>query len=76
MPGTSPRMRGKQEQMNAATSAMGNIPAHAGKTLVRTFSYLGLAEHPRACGENMQEGIRRKLPYGTSPRMRGKRHGG
>ena len=32
MPGTSPRMRGKQEQMNAATSAMGNIPAHAGKT--------------------------------------------
>ena len=50
--GTSPRMRGKQGSSCATPCAAGNIPAHAGKTLLLGQETARAAEHPRVCGEN------------------------
>ena len=52
--GTSPRMRGKPACRNAATHQQGNIPAYAGKTMIRFSMLTDLGEHPRVCGENVQ----------------------
>ena len=49
------------------------IPAHAGQT--RRFHALDRkrADHPRACGANVQGTVILRAPTGSSPRMRGKR---
>ena len=73
-PGSSPRMRGKQERWARARLSLGLIPAHAGKTPCSATSRFGDRAHPRACGEN---GLIRGESCGgagSSPRMRGKHH--
>ena len=72
LPGSSPRMRGKQSGRVRAAVQQRLIPAHAGKTQPRPASRYRLWAHPRACGENDEW----KHPIaglsGSSPRMRGK----
>ena len=51
---------------------MGNIPAYAGKTLLKTQKCWFSTEHPRVCGENLSGNSCANFSPGTSPRMRGK----
>ena len=49
--GTSPRMRGKPTTIDNENASLGNIPAYAGKTRLRTRKSVGNTEHPRVCGK-------------------------
>ena len=69
--GSSPLTRGKRAQIKAAVSVVGLIPAHAGKTRMRTSSISPSRAHPRSRGENHHtEGAHdvRRLAH---PRSRG-----
>ena len=70
--GTSPRTRGKRTSAASAADAMRNIPAHAGKTATLKEHTALPEEHPRARGENCQNGSAQQRHSGTSPRTRGK----
>ena len=71
--GTSPRMRGKHDDLVDGAPIIRNIPAYAGKTR-RDFQRLRRQpEHPRVCGENVRSVQVGQTGAGTSPRMRGKR---
>ncbi len=70
--GTSPRMRGKQQQAFHPAHPSRNIPAYAGKTAACRLVPIAPAEHPRVCGENFRPVEGEKSAKGTSPRMRGK----
>ena len=71
--GSSPRMRGKRRRRPRCARRSGLIPAHAGKTRQPCYQQSNHPAHPRACGENLHiEGLV-DTPYGSSPRMRGKR---
>ena len=48
------------------------IPAHAGKTLVRTHVTMRESAHPRSRGENRETGRIRVRSLGSSPLTRGK----
>ena len=50
--GTSPLTRGKRGQWVARRLILRNIPAHAGKTLLRDSGLRQWREHPRSRGEN------------------------
>ena len=70
--GSSPRVRGKLEDVSAQSAEVRLIPARAGKTTCTTRRSVGAWAHPRACGEN---GIRKQPEtrfWGSSPRVRGK----
>ena len=71
--GSPPRMRGKHSIDSAVLKLLRITPAHAGKTLLRRINALVKADHPRACGENMQCRRGRLTRRGSPPRMRGKR---
>ena len=70
--GTSPRTRGKRKLCVAGFRTTRNIPAYAGKTLLRGFNNPGIQEHPRARGENKDRWKSQAFGFGTSPRTRGK----
>ena len=71
-PGSSPRMRGKQER-RAQLVALGRIiPAHAGQTRTGRRIDCRCPDHPRACGANHCRTLLRVASSGSSPRMRGK----
>ena len=70
--GSSPRMRGKRSTGGSVISALGLIPAHAGKTQPRYLICLHARAHPRACGENLGKMFFQISSAGSSPRMRGK----
>ena len=72
-PGSSPRVRGKLIHALALLVEAGLIPARAGKTDSQKGETSCSRAHPRACGENMGEQIRRLGLDGSSPRVRGKR---
>ena len=70
--GSSPRGRGKPELTMEDATALGLIPARAGKTRQATKRALPSRAHPRAGGENADlEHAHRRL-LGSSPRGRGK----
>ena len=73
--GTSPRMRGKPQQLLEQHSYFRNIPAYAGKTGGNDLDRQIFEEHPRVCGENLELAGAQAWVIGTSPRMRGKRQG-
>ena len=73
--GSSPRVRGKREVIDAHSARVGLIPARAGKTTRGIGPSVNPGAHPRACGENMPGGERVELGTGSSPRVRGKRTG-
>ena len=52
--GSPPRMRGKRLYHQPAAPSARITPAHAGKTFSWLLPSSRLADHPRACGENMR----------------------
>ena len=75
-PGSSPRVRGKQERKMGMLIIAGLIPARAGKTRSSTPAARPGPAHPRACGENSLRLRGSGEDPGSSPRVRGKRHRG
>ena len=73
--GSSPRMRGKRPSSAPRRTRSRIIPAHAGQTSWAVSVRYAFADHPRACGANLPEAYLVRDVLGSSPRMRGKRHG-
>ena len=73
-PGSSPLTRGKLLERFWNAMLRGLIPAHAGKTLVRTHVTMRESAHPRSRGENRETGRIRVRSLGSSPLTRGKRN--
>ena len=71
--GSSPRVRGKREQVPWPVPREGLIPACAGKTRTRPHSPGRAGAHPRVCGENLPGDQPPRPALGSSPRVRGKR---
>ena len=71
--GSSPRGRGKQGEESADGLHEGLIPARAGKTMYQPGIVGQTKAHPRAGGENRHLIHRERVPFGSSPRGRGKR---
>ena len=74
--GSSPRMRGKLARLPCVGHGERIIPAHAGQTGRQGNLSGARPDHPRACGANMCSASERSARAGSSPRMRGKPHGG
>ena len=70
--GSPPRMRGKVENVVAASKTNGITPAHAGKRSWRPSCGGLQKDHPRACGEKVLAVFMRRASEGSPPRMRGK----
>jgi len=71
--GSSPRMRGPQQQATARVVIYGFIPAHAGTTREAVPGATRPAVHPRACGDHAGPMFSALSKGGSSPRMRGPR---
>ena len=69
--GSSPRMRGTQPMLFDTFVTTGIIPAYAGNTPSAWVSDAALKDHPRVCGEHVQELDALQQVGGSSPRMRG-----
>ncbi len=69
--GSSPRMRGTQDQARNRSVRIRFIPAHAGNTLHWRRDSRGHTVHPRACGEHFGRLLGASGKSGSSPRMRG-----
>ena len=65
-------MRGKRERGDEKSFINRLIPAHAGKTSLRSRPPRQKRAHPRACGENLSASQLLREGTGSSPRMRGK----
>ena len=71
--GSSPRMRGTLLGDYTGDMAKRIIPADAGNTWERLHDQARRPDHPRGCGEHMNDGELTKPALGSSPRMRGTR---
>ena len=71
--GSSPRMRGAQEQSSRRDARLRIIPADAGSTRSTRCSSTDSADHPRGCGEHRAPYRYLSASPGSSPRMRGAR---
>ena len=69
--GSSPRMRGARNFLNAALASVGIIPAYAGSTCSFSYGRTCSWDHPRVCGEHRYERTGVDRLRGSSPRMRG-----
>ena len=72
--GSSPRVRGKPTRPRIWCSEERLIPARAGKTKPAPVNSSSTGAHPRACGENLDADKEAVRQFGSSPRVRGKRH--
>ena len=72
-PGSSPLTRGKRLVGTDRFFRSGLIPAHAGKTLIRTQRPNTAVAHPRSRGENAPSSTIWTMLAGSSPLTRGKR---
>ena len=70
--GSSPRVRGKLCGDRDLAERDGLIPACAGKTAPYAGSQGHRWAHPRVCGENEHSREVAGIPWGSSPRVRGK----
>ena len=70
--GSPPRMRGKQVLPKTGINNAGITPADAGKTWRMGTAQADLQDHPRGCGENVNNYISMLNNLGSPPRMRGK----
>ena len=70
--GSSPRVRGKRAHHLGGTGSVRLIPARAGKTRAPPGRNRQRTAHPRACGENSDDGTYTTPCSGSSPRVRGK----
>ncbi len=71
--GSSPHMRGKQDEQDAVGAGVRIIPAHAGQTGNGRGASRRPADHPRTCGANVVGVVVAMGCSGSSPHMRGKR---
>ena len=71
--GSSPRVRGKLTNEHKIISSGRIIPARAGQTSGLFHKWCRGSDHPRACGANSPNLVRKRKPIGSSPRVRGKR---
>ena len=69
--GSSPRMRGTGSSNNVIKAVTGIIPACAGNRVPCEKTTIVLWDHPRVCGEQLQNGITFPVTPGSSPRVRG-----
>ena len=74
--GSSPRGRGKRVPLARKANHLGLIPARAGKTATCLPAFPASTAHPRAGGENCYNTNGNRGVTGSSPRGRGKHHGG
>ena len=70
--GSSPLTRGKRSARSRSSRTEGLIPAHAGKTELRTGHRGWHGAHPRSRGENPRQGRDGRERSGSSPLTRGK----
>ena len=70
--GSSPRVRGKLQELHIGCAFRGLIPACAGKTSLFWVCWLAWWAHPRVCGENPTHVADAVDETGSSPRVRGK----
>ena len=70
--GSSPLTRGKLGLVGGRRVVAGLIPAHAGKTLIKTTQRSVSKAHPRSRGENLVCGASAVARAGSSPLTRGK----
>ena len=71
--GSSPRMRGTLHMQIMVDRVDGIIPAYAGNTRCETPCTALRRDHPRVCGEHIQNTWNAFYQAGSSPRMRGTR---
>ena len=69
--GSSPRMRGAQNDDYGLNYLDRIIPADAGSTRLQNSGMNANMDHPRGCGEHDRDRIPRATGEGSSPRMRG-----
>ena len=74
-PGSSPRMRGSLSAFQSTLTISRIIPAHAGLTSRNGNAIIKRRDHPRACGAHRGLYGPAVPQMGSSPRMRGSRHG-
>ena len=70
--GSPPRVRGKRIHSRARSDNPGITPARAGKTACVYRLQARAEDHPRACGENIDDARARRVIEGSPPRVRGK----
>ena len=71
--GSSPRVRGTQQETRFTEKPVRFIPARAGNTTGAAAGTGSGAVHPRACGEHVTGHAIRARENGSSPRVRGTR---
>ena len=69
--GSSPRVRGTEQNLMAPRIKYRFIPACAGNSISPGSRPAPAPVHPRVCGEQPLEHIRTRSPVGSSPRVRG-----
>ena len=72
--GSSPRMRGTHRGIEEFSKNHGIIPAYAGNTQSVGLYQALQRDHPRVCGEHIDDLAAERDTEGSSPRMRGTRH--
>ena len=70
--GSPPHMRGKVRLLLAGLSLLGITPAHAGKSFSVFVFGPSVGDHPRTCGEKIEEAKYYIEAKGSPPHMRGK----
>ena len=70
--GSPPRMRGKRHPEWHIHGDAGITPADAGKTYPAACGFVYVEDHPRGCGENLDNFPLSNITQGSPPRMRGK----
>ena len=68
-------MRGALRRLWSVDGDMGIIPAYAGSTCSRDARPVDRQDHPRVCGEHLEDFGRLMEIWGSSPRMRGALNG-
>ena len=70
--GSPPRVRGKPPPAYPLKSWRRITPACAGKTDHRLVAFIVSRDHPRVCGENLFNSVKKTWLQGSPPRVRGK----
>ena len=70
--GSPPHMRGKAICCGAVRLPVGITPAHAGKRSCTRAVSPGSTDHPRTCGEKLDQTTNTNEATGSPPHMRGK----
>ena len=72
LPGSSPRVRGRQDRRIPPLAREGLIPASAGQTASCVLAVMFPRAHPRECGADTRLVIPTTGSEGSSPRVRGR----